>query len=214
MRRLPSPWDALMLCGLLLMAALAAPVMAQGPPASQSRRGWLPAEQQFSSDVTAADRNTMMGVLRRIEQILLQVPGLAAPDGFEILPQFAGGYRLLGPDGNQLPNGLIRYNVGLMMFAPSRAAAGEGSVCVSVIINDNPPPEQHRGPDGFQVSIEADRGQPVPFATQTYGGIADATNDRSGLGVQFVGAGQLPWRQLSREEFLNTLLFEVDGTTS
>ena len=213
MRRL-SPGLALLLSVLLLTAALPALVVAQRPPASPVRPGWLPAEQQFPPDVTAADRNTMMGVLRRVEQILLQVPALAAPDGFEIVPQFAGGYRLLGPGDVQLPNGLIRYNVGLMMFAPSRAIAGEGRVCVSVIVNDNPPPEAHRGAGGFQIIVDGERGQPVPYATETYGGLPEAADERGGLGVRFVAAGPLPLRQVTREELINTLLFEVEGRTS
>ena len=203
-----------MLCGLLLITASPGRVAAQRPQASAARPGWLPAEQQFSSDVTAADRNAMMGVLRRVEQILLRVPGLASPDGFEIVPQFAGGYRLLGPDDVPLPNGLIRYNFGLMMFAPSRAVAGEGRVCVSVIINDNPPVEAHRGPGGFQIIVDGERGQPVPHATDTYGELGDATDERSGLGVHFVAAGPLPLRQVTREELFNTLIFEVEGANS
>jgi len=161
--------------------------------------------------MTAAQRTTATGVLGRIEQILLQVPELAAPDGFEIMRQSAGGYRLLGPDDTQLPNALVRYNIGLMMFAPSRAAIGEGSVCLSVVVNDNPPREVHRGAGGFQVYVEGDRGAPIPPATQVYGGLLDAANERSSLDVYFVSAGPLPWRPVTREEFINTLIFEAEG---
>jgi hypothetical protein len=85
---------------LLLVATMApALVSAQrGAPAPASRPGWLPPEQQWDGWMTAAQRATAAGVLGRIEQILLQVPELAAPDGFEIVPQSAGGYRLLGPN--------------------------------------------------------------------------------------------------------------------
>jgi len=96
-----------LLCALVVAAAVPALVSAQrAAPAGAARPGWLPPEQQWADWMTAAQRTTAMGVLRRIEQILLQVPELANPDGFEIVPQFAGGYRLLGPDDVPLPNAL------------------------------------------------------------------------------------------------------------
>ena len=208
MRRAASIALAMLLAAVVFQALA---IAQRGSVAAGARRGWLPEEHQFSPNLSTADRNTMMGVLRRIEQILLQVPGLASPDGFEILPQFAGGYRLLGPDDVQLPNGLIRYNVGLTMFAPSKAVAGEGRICISVIINDNPPPEQHRGESGFQVRIDGERGALVPHATVVYGGMPEARDERGGMAAQFMSAGPLPWRQVTREELINTLIFETEG---
>lgn len=193
----------------IITLAATAPVSAQrGAPAQ--RPGWLPPITQWADDMTAAQRTAAATVLRDIERILLEIPELANPDGFEIQPAFAGGYRLLGPDDAPLAASLLRYNYGLAFYAPTKAIAGEGSTCVSVVVNDNPPPAAHRGEGGIRIWEEAERGKPVPHSTVVLGELWDVPNERSSVGVIFVSAGALPWRQITREELINTLLHEQE----
>ena len=195
----------------LLALTIGSPAAAQREPASPSRPGWLPPQFQWASSMTTAQRTSAMDVLRQIERLVLEVPELARPDGFEIWPAFAGGHRPAGPDDAVLPNSIVRYNYGLTFFAPTRAAAGEGRVCLSVIVNDDPPPEKHRGEGGLRVYIQGDIGKPVPHATEVHGELWNAPGERSFVDVIFVSAGALPWRPVSREELINTLIFEVEG---
>jgi hypothetical protein len=159
----------------------------------------------------AAQRATAMGVLRQIERMVLDIPELARPDGFEIWPAFAGGHRPSGPDDTVIPNSIIRYNYGLMFFAPTKAVAGEGRTCLSVIVNDGPPPPAHRGEQGLRIYVQSDIGKPVPHATEVHGELWDVPGERSFVDVIFVSAGELPWRSVSREELINTLIFEAEG---
>jgi len=193
-----------------VMLTFAANSPAHGQGGTSARPGWLPPITQWADDMSAAQRATAMTVLREFERIILQVPELANPDGFEIEPAFSGGYRLLGPDDTQMQNSLIRYNYGLRFYAPTKAIAGEGSSCLSFVVNDNPPREQHRGKGGIRIWDEGDRGKPVPYATLVLGELWDVPREPSSIGVIFVSAGELPWRQVTREELINTLLEEQE----
>lgn len=194
-----------------LTLTFVAQVPAAGQEAlAQNRRGWLPPKTQWASDMTPAQRASAMTVLREFERIVLEIPELANPDGFEIEPAFAGGYRLLGPDDAPMPNSLFRYNYGLAFYAPTKAIAGEGTACVSFVVNDNPQPEAHRSSSGLRIWEEGDRGKPVPHSTLVLGELWDVPNERSGIGVIFVSAGELPWRQITREELIRTLLEEQE----
>src|SRR5262245_5636695 len=90
----------------LLLSSRAAP--AQQPSATGARPGWLPREVQWQGNVGAADRTAAMATLTQIEQLLLQIPGLAAPRGFEILPQMVGGVRPKDADGKLIGGGAVR----------------------------------------------------------------------------------------------------------
>lgn len=198
------------LAASFLASTLGAPALAQPSRTTTTRPGWLPREQQWRN-VTPAQRATAMATLERFEQLLLQIPGLASPDGFEIVPQFAGGYRTLGPNDEPFPNAIVRYSVGLMMFAPSRKVAGEGRVCLTVVVNEQPPPPKHRDSRGRQIYIEGDRGKPVPHATQVYGELLDMPGERSFADVLFTANGLNRWKPVTREEFVDALIVDVEG---
>ncbi len=184
---------------------------AQPGPAPASRRGWLPPHMAWSSGATAAQRATAMATLRQLERILLAVPELADPDGFEIQPVFAGGHRPAGPNDTPLPNGVIRYHLGLRFFAPTKAIAGEGCDCISVVVNDDPPAAKHRGEGNFAIYIQADQGRPIPHVTEVHGELLNVPQERSFLDAVFAAADALPWKPVSREEFITTLIFEYEG---
>lgn len=184
---------------------------AQPGPAPASRRGWLPPDMQWSRGATAAQRAAAMATLRQLERILLAVPELADPDGFEIQPIFAGGHRPNGPNDTPLPNGVIRYHLGLRFFAPTKAIAGEGCDCISVVVNDDPPAAKHRGEGNFAIYIQADQGRPIPHVTEVHGELLNVPRERSFLDAVFATADGLPWKPVSREAFINTLIFEYEG---
>jgi len=185
---------------------------AQSGQVPAARRGWLPPHVEWSRGATAAQRATAMATLRQFERILLAVPELADPDGFEIQPIFAGGHRPAGPNDTPLPNAVIRYHLGLRFFAPTKAIAGEGCDCISIVVNDDPPAAKHRGEGNFGIYIQADQGRPIPHVTEVYGELLDLPRERSFLDAVFATADGLPWKPVSREEFINTLAFEYEGT--
>ncbi|MDX2061011.1 MAG: hypothetical protein SFV24_24580 [Gemmatimonadales bacterium] len=152
-------------------------------------------------------------MLQRFEALLLAVPELATPDGFEIRPIFSGGHRPEGPDGLPLRNSAYRYHLGLDFYAPSRAIAGEGCTCISIVVNDDAPTARHRGAGGLPIYLQADLlGTVVPGATEVWGGLLDLPRERSFLDAVFIAAGDLPWKPVTREEFIRALLFEFEGT--
>lgn len=122
-------------------------------------------------------------------RLLLRVPELASPDGFEIGPVMGGGVRPKRPDGTEVPGGVVEYGLGFMFFAPSRAQAGEGCTLWD-----------------------------MPRATQVYGELREPIRDtrsgrpeRSIADVWFVGAGALPWLLVSRETFYRAHMRDQQG---
>ena len=199
--------------GRILVAALVlltGPALAQVAPAP--RPGWLPARVTWNGPISPADRAAAMAVLRRIEARLLEIPELATPDGFEIAPIFSGGLRTTRPDGTPLPNAVVGYFLGLMIHAPSRKLSSEGCTCISIVVNDVPPPAKHRGEDGLPMYFQTELlGTPIPGATEVWGELLDIPNERSFLDAVFTTGGELPWKPVTREAFTRALLFETDG---
>lgn len=201
-----------LLAASILSTTASSSAAAQQAQPAPPRPGWLPAQYQWDGGMSAAHRATAMTVLREFERLLLDIPELARPNGFQIEPAFAGGYRPMGPNDRVLPNSIVRYNYGLMMFAPTKAIAGEGRVCVSVIVNDDPPTEKHRGDNGLKLYIQSELfGKTVPHATEVHGELWNVPGERSFVDVVFVSAGELPWRTVTREELINALIFEAEG---
>lgn len=204
---------------LLTMASQSAAQAARRPAPGR----WLPRAVRPIPGISAAQRAEAMETLAKIERILRQVPDLANPDGFEILPIISGGSTQVGPgfDGTTLPGSVVEYRLGLMHFAPSRVVAGEGSICIGVTVN----PIQEgrlRDAEGRVVYIEPDRGTPstnpnisdsrVPAsAAMVYGELWNVPYERSIVDVLFVTAGELPWKPVSREAFYAAVLLEREG---
>jgi hypothetical protein len=205
----------------LLLPATSHDVHAQGDRAAATQGRWLPREVHRFTSVSAAEQAAAIATLDKIERILKQVPELANPDGYEILPIIAGGARQQGPDGRELPGTVVEYRLGLLHFRPTRAIAGEGNVCISVQVNGRQS-GRLRDAEGREIYIEGERGEPstnpnisdsrVPRkATQVYGELWNVPRERSIADVLFVTAGELPWKPVSREAFYKASLFEVEG---
>jgi hypothetical protein len=217
---------------LLVMVGATPEMSAQTSRSGPARGGWLPRQDRLPAELTAAQRAEAIATLDRIERIMRQVPELASPEGFEILPILSGGSRQTGPDDKPLANSVIDYALSLMFFHPSRAIAGEGSSAITVRVNAT---QQGRMKDsqGRAIYIEEaramePRGTPreiagtlwqIPSATQVYGELWDFTRDiregrgeRSGLTALFVDPRELPWVPVSRETFYEATRIEQQGS--
>lgn len=205
-------------CWCPLALALSTQVVA----AQDQSRGWLPREVHAIRGVSPAQRVEAMATLDKIVRLLKQVPELANPDGYEILPIIDGGNRQEGPgsEATPLPGSVVEYGIGLRHHRPTRAIAPEGSVCIGVTVNQR----QHarmRDAQGRGIYIEGERGKPstnpnisdsrVPHATQVYGELWNVPRERSSVEVLFVTAGELPWKPVSRETFYQATLLEQEG---
>lgn len=195
------------------------PPMVQAQQRAPGR--WLPREVHPFRNLTAAQRAEAIAVLDRVESILERVPELANPDGYEIRPSISGGARQQGVDGRELPGTVAEYGLGLMFFHPTRAIAGEGAYCISVVVNRRQS-GRLRDAQGREIYIEGERGRPstkaevsdsrVPRgATQVYGELWNVPGERSIADVVFVTAGELPWKPVSREEYYRAMLFDHEG---
>lgn len=199
---------------VFLLLGTFTPALAQRASATAHERpGWLPRQVTFSGGITAAQRATAMARLEEIERILLQIPALARPQGFEIVPYFSGGARQRGPLQREQPGNVIEYLLSLSFYSPSKAAAGEGIGCVSVTINPRAPLGSNsiRDERGRDIYIEQERGDPLPLATQVYGKLLESRVDRSGVSVLMTSGGDLPWKPVTREEFYDATILDIDG---
>jgi hypothetical protein len=216
-----SPITAAVVTAALMAAP--APGVAQGEHAASSPGRWLPRDVRAIAGVTAAQRAEAIAMLDRIERILRQVPELASPAGYEILPIISGGQRQDGPnvEASPLPGSVVQYRLSLLHFMPTREIAGEGSVCVSVTVNPVQPVTM-RDAEARGIYIEPDRARPntnpdisdstVPQkAVQVYGELWNVPRERSILDVLFVTAGPLPWKPVSREDYYMATLLDAEG---
>jgi hypothetical protein len=87
----------------------------------------------------------------------------------------------------------------LYFFAPTRAIAGGGCNCLSIRINHvhDLGSGEIRDEQGRTIYIEMARGDPLPLATQVYGGLL-RTRDRSFVNVLHTSGGALQWRTVTR----------------
>jgi hypothetical protein len=151
--------------------------------------------------------------LEQIERIVLQLPEIARPQGFEVLPRFYGGARIIHPDEKQRVSDVVEYQFGLMFFAPSYEIALEGSRCIQITINPTLE-DQHttlRDARGNAIYVELARGKLVPFATQVYGSFDESPNNQQPTEVLFTSGGELPWRQVTRDEYYDATILHHEG---
>lgn len=193
---------------LALVGAALLTAMSSAGAQSASRPGWLPRQVNIRS-VTPAQRATAIARLEAVERLLLKVPGLAEPKGFEILPKFHGGSRQIGPSDTPLPNSVVEYTLTLMFFAPSKKIAGEGCDCLWVTINRQAP-SGLRDATGRTIYIETERGAPVPPALQVYRALSEE-RITSSTSLLFASADALPWTIVSRQEAYDAVRFDWEG---
>jgi len=213
------------LAAAMILIAEGGPAAAQRGQAPTAQRGpwtgappprWLPYYASEIGNVTAVQQAAAVRVLKEIERILLQVPQLADPKGFDIMPQYWGGGGMRGPDGMGIANSVVQYALRLYLFAPSQAIAGEGCVCISITVNASVAGESDE--HGRAIYVETwQRGNPVPLATQVYGELLprhDQALDEfssSWITVIMTSGGEPYFKAVTRDEYYQFRIFQTEG---
>ncbi len=201
-------------CAIAAMALLLAHETACAQRAqAQARPGWLTREVRTIANLTPAQNAAAMARLEQIERLLLRIPELAQPQGFEVWPSFVGGARILHPDETQHDGDVVQYDYWLTFFAPSYAIATTGRRCIEISINPRLD-SQHtsfRDVRGHPIYLEPGRGTPVPLATQVYGSYDASPDHDQTIDVLFTSGPELPWRQVTRAEFFDASLLSYEG---
>jgi hypothetical protein len=224
--------------GLLLLLATgvsgaAVPTWgAAGQPAaaqSAQRPGWLPRWSRIDPSLTAAEKATVLARLNAIERLILQVPELARPEGFEVLPILQATPHEIRPVIQRKPDAnYVVQTYQLMAFRPSKAIAGEGLVCLTVVVNPLPPQllmdyamNDFDDGKGDRLYIEEPFGARIPGALLAYGhrlpeqgetvsepGTAGFTATNLGYyGAFFSADGVSPWLEVTRQEYLEARIW-------
>lgn len=203
----------------LALAALVAsgfhPASAQKPVGTAPSRGpgWLPRESHLSAGkpYSRAEMAEVIARLEAIEKILLKIDEFARPDGFEIEPNLHEGSDA-GLHGGRLSSRgtVFGYAYALMMYAPTRKIAGEGSNCVTISMNVPFGANQSPYSNGAGVMFtEQDHGDPVPGATYVWNRLSPTA--RSWVNVMFTSGGAPFWKTVTRGDFLDAVLVQMQG---
>lgn len=206
---------------LLVVALLAtttySPTFAERDQLSaKPRPGWLPhyaAASGLSNDLSATEKAEVMRVLGEIERILMQVPELGAPKGFEVMPQFRGGLPV--DSAGAVQTGTVAdYTYILYFFAPTQAIAGEGCTCIKVRVNSRVPGRMQgtttlESATGEAIFDESARGDRIPLVTEVYGRLPPG--EPRGITMLLTAGGEPYFRVASREEYYDAVLRDLEG---
>lgn len=172
---------------------------------------------EIGGDLTAAQKTAARRVLDEIERILVQVPELGAPKGFEIERQFSGGTPMTLANGEPMPNSVVTYVYTLFFFAPTKKiAANGGCQCIQVWVNFQDVWRvfgRRRDPvsdeKGRSIYVEPLRGEAAPFTTQVYERLIP--NEPSKVAAILTSGGEPYARPVTREQFYNAMLLNTEG---
>jgi hypothetical protein len=198
--------NAPVVCLALALLCSGATATAQLAPAPM-RPGWLPPLEHYDKTITAAQRAILKSRLEQIERLVLRVPEISRPVGFEVQPQFEAS---AGPDGE-----LISSSYALGIYVPSKAL-NEGCLCLQVFVNPRPeslhPWDQRPkilDEHGDAVYLEEQVAEPRPGSTLVYGRISP--HERTFYVVLLTSGGASPFLEVTREQYLKTLIWELGG---
>ncbi len=197
--------------GLALTVMLLAAPLARSAAQQRGlalRSGWSArVVADHAPELTQAERGMALSTLDQIERIIKQVPELAQPNGFEIVPHmYLGGTRLPGD------NTVIAYRYALVFYVPTQRSAAASCECLSVTVNFSPvtsPGLPYHDERGREIYIEPPRGDVVSVATQVYDRLSPVS--RSSVTVLLTTHGELPWSSVTREEFYRAVIFDTEG---
>jgi hypothetical protein len=191
--------------------------------APRARSGWLPIRGSVSSQMTTAQKEAAAAKLLAIVQVLRQVPELGTPRDFEVTPVFQGGTRRLGFGDVEDRANVYEYGLDLGL-CDSRFEEGHrcGSIFIDVNFLNPPGNFPIHDQQGRAIYIEAPRGdmyrvpdgptfsrESVPLATETYYKLSPT--ERSWVTVIFTADRELPWKPVTREEYYNAVVFDIEG---
>lgn len=107
--------------------------------------------------------------LTAIKQIVLHIPELARPEGFEVVP-------IVGAGGGEPEGDIVPQYYELLFFVPTKAIAGEGMIRLEVIVNPVPDwlflwgqPSSMLDQQGDRRYVEHPFGEKEPGALLGYG---------------------------------------------
>lgn len=198
--------------------------------AAPSRRpGWLPRESRFDPSLTTAEKATILKRLNEIERLVLQIPELARPEGFEVWPSVnAAGFEIWPVIQGHPKGNYVVQSYQLWTFRPTKAIAGEGRSCLDIIVNPLP---GTLFPNGALNALEDGKGDRLysehSFGAKIAGAMlayAEKTFDldepipplkpvelspknQSWHNVFFSANGVSPWLEATREEYLEALIW-------
>jgi hypothetical protein len=173
---------------------------------------------KYYAGTTRREQASLVATLGDIERILWKVPEIAHPTGFRVEKNAQGGGPPWHPHrrlpGFEDSRSILESSFGLMFFLPG---ATEGSYCIQVDVN-----QPQIGADAPTMLDEAGRilmvepgiGKPnIPGATIVHGGLRWDTPaaDRRSAFVTFSKGGVLPWKPVSREQFLRFWIYQAEG---
>jgi hypothetical protein len=173
---------------------------------------------KFYTGTTAGEQAAILATLGEIERILWKIPEIAQPQGFRIRKNAQGGGPPWHPDrrlpGFEDPQSVLQYSLGLMFTMPG---ASEGTQCIQAFVN-----RVYIGADaatmideaGRQLMVEPRIGDPIiPGATILHGGLRWDTPDadRRSSWVTFTQGGVLPWKPVTREQFLQFWIYHAES---
>ena len=191
------------------------PAAGRGGKVPPSRPGWLPYSNSRITGLTPAQGSAARRVVAQIEQILLQVPELASPKGFEIGPQVWGGGRLMGPGETTDPASVVEYGLSLYFFNPTKAIAGHGCSCIIVRVNFKDVASLTEGGGGFYtdeqgraIYTEPRRDDLLPFTTQVYGRL---TREQHAVTAVLTSGREPFWKAVTREQFYKAVVLDTTG---
>ena len=158
-----------------------------------------------------------MNRLEQIEKLLLQIPEIARPRGFEIFAKYSVGGRILHPDETQRETDVVAYSIELMFAVPTWPIAGEGSDCISVRMNRPLTGDEGSWWEDAQnrrIYTDQYRGKPMPLATQVYGSFGESPLDQNRYNVLFTSGRELPYRNITRDEYYASSIYwdQTGGT--
>jgi hypothetical protein len=196
---------------LAALAAALLPLTVQAQAARDADRpsGWteLYAPRVDYEGITRAARAAAYTNLAELERIFWRIPEIASPKEFVVKKQYFGGAR---PNG--MTNGVASYSLFLWFFGrvgPDRSqVAGEGCRCIGITINPGTG-EQKTDEQGKGFLIEPEVGDPIPGAAAVYGRMTP--DGEGGVSVLLTRGGTFPFTTMSREEYLQAQIFELEG---
>ena len=206
------------LASLFLVTPAAEPTFADaGQLAAKPRPGWLPpyaAVSKFSDDFSPAEKAEAMRVFAEIERILMQVPELGSPKGFEVMPRWSGSRPWMGPDTPPDSRDVFQYDYTLFFFAPTQAISPEGCTCLTVSVNFRwgllgANSTTLQGDKGEPIYYELRRGDRVPLSTEVYGSLPPG--ESRALVTVLTPGGDPFLRVVTREEYYNAYLRNLEG---
>jgi hypothetical protein len=191
----------------LALLVSSASLSAQSYPTTASpRSGWLARATSDFTGLSSADRAVIEANLGFAEALVARISGYAKPRGFEVHPSWLY-------DAPRSHDRLSQYQLVIWNYVPTHAADHDGVGGVGIWFNPElatiSEPTLIREESGERIYIERVRSTRVHGATVAYGTFGEPNTE--GLFVLFTSGDQSPMLPVTREEYLRTTIFSLEG---